>query len=69
MAANPPATAQSGDSIAAAAAFVEAVLAELEVAVLVLELVLDIVVDSVRKSECQSSSAHSDCKDEERAPT
>ena len=53
MAANPPATAQSGDSIAAAAAFVEAVLVELEVAVLVLELVLDIVeldivVDSVR---------------------
>lgn len=38
MAANPPATAQSGDSIAAAAAFVEAVVAELEVAVLVLEL-------------------------------
>lgn len=41
MAASPPATAQSGESMAAAAFLVAAVLAELEVAVLVLELVLD----------------------------
>lgn len=38
---SPPATAQSGDSIPPAADFVDAVLAELEVAVLVVELVLD----------------------------
>ena len=46
MAANPPATDQSGDSKgAAAAALVEAVLVELEVAVLVLELMLELVLE------------------------
>lgn len=38
-AASPPTTAQSGDIIAPAATFVAAVLAEVEVAVLVMELV------------------------------
>ena len=47
-AARPPATAQSGASMAAAADLVEAVLAELEVAVLVLELVLEEVVAGSR---------------------
>lgn len=40
-AASPPTTAQSGDSIAPAATLVAAVLAELDVAVLVLELVAE----------------------------
>lgn len=54
-AASPPATAQSGDSIAAAAFLVEAVLAELEVAVLVMELVLDTEVGSVSDTTVISS--------------
>ena len=54
-AASPPATAQSGDSIAAAAFLVEAVLAELEVAVLVMELVLDTEVGSILDTTVISS--------------
>lgn len=57
MAASPPATAQSGESMAAAAFLVAAVLAELEVAVLVLELVLD-PVGSVQTSVSAAVSSN-----------
>ena len=54
-AANPPATDQSGDSMAAAA-LVAAVVAELEVAVLVFEVVLDVEATYSRAdiSSCSS---------------
>lgn len=51
----PPVMAQSGDSIAPAADFVEAVLAELEVAVLILELVAVLVAEFVLDTEVGSA--------------
>lgn len=53
-AASPPATAQSGDNIAPAADLVTAVLAELDVAVLLLELVAEEV--TVRRQQIISHS-------------
>ena len=55
--ANPPATAQSAGSIAAAATLGEAVLPELDVAELVWELVLEVeTVDTAQSSAIASSS-------------